>query len=522
MNLLHTISLTGLLSRASQQGGSVKSVIDETYQLSWSEFEHRVDHTARYLAQKKIGEGDKVAVLMTNSVRLLEVIFAIIRCGGIYVPVNYRFADQEIVDCLNDCEANSFILEPSFKPILKSLSKTNLQTIIFCSQTDDDMQGVDGANDNDLSLLAKRMDDRGRCGDDLAAIFYTSGTTGRPKGVTLTHGGIVINTLQWISALSLSRNDCLMIVAPMFHAAGALNAIGAAALGARVYFMGSFDLGKMLEAIQTHKITKIGLIVVMLDMIGRHPDLDQYDLSSVLKISYGGSPITENALARAREIFPNAEFYQVYGQTEAGPTVSVLPSEYHVAGTDQIRSAGFPVIGTEIMIIDEDGHELPQGQVGEICVKGPGITPGYWKLEAKTNKSRHGDYFKSGDAGYLDGEGLLYVCARVKDMIISGGENVYPSEVENALMKFDGMVECAVIGIPSDKWGEKVHAIVRLKPEISQDEAAILSHCRQWIGGYKIPRSVEFWTEALPVSSSAKILKTVLREPYWKNRDGEI
>ena len=338
----------------------------------------------------------------------------------------------------------------------------------------------------------------------------------------MTHKGIVINELQWISALGLTRHESLMVVAPMFHAAGALNAIGTTALGCKVVLVGTFDLDAMLADIEKHQITKIGLIVVMLEMIARHPKLTDYDLSSVQKISYGGSPITDTALKMAQSVFPNGEFYQVYGQTEGGPTVSILPPEYHVPGSDKIRSAGLPLIGTEIMIADENGQSVQQGEIGEIWVAGPGVSPGYLNLEALTCESRSGKWLKTGDAGCLDQDGFLFIQDRIKDMIISGGENVYPSEIENALMKFEGMAECAVIGIPSDKWGEQVHAITRLEDGVEASEQDIVAHCRTWLAGYKTPRSVEIWTEPLPVSPSAKILKSKLREPHWIGRERKI
>jgi long-chain acyl-CoA synthetase len=313
-----------------------------------------------------------------------------------------------------------------------------------------------------------------------------------------------------------------LVVAPMFHAAGALNAIGTAALGCGVHFMANFDLDTMLSIISEHKITKIGLIVVMLEMISRHPSLSNFDLSSVKKISYGGSPISDKALELARKSFPNAALFQVYGQTEGGPTVSILPSECHISGSARIRSAGLPVIGTEVVILDEQGEVLPIGEIGEICVAGPGVSPGYWGSPDETAKSRAGRYLRTGDAGYKDADGYLYISDRVKDMIISGGENVYSSEVENALMKYDDVVECAVIGIPSEKWGEQVHAILRLQEGAELSEDKIIAHCRELLAGYKIPRSVEFRAEPLPLSPSAKILKTELRAPYWAGKEKKI
>ncbi len=516
-------SLSQLLTRAALINGEADSVTEMGQSVSWRAFQDRVEHLAGVLLHLGVARGDRVGFYLVNSIRALELIFASARIGAVIVPINIRFAGPEILDCLTDCGARFLFVQPEMWDTIAALnlSETAIENVIFCPLSDSAKEADRACPERALdlaSLPSAPVTVLPGAGDEVAAIFYTSGTTGRPKGVMLTHNGIVANELQWISALELSREDRLMIIAPMFHAAGALNAIGTVSLGCGVHFMGAFDIDLMLGAIQEHKITKIGLIVVMLEMVGRHPRLSEYDLTSVRKISYGGSPISESALLQARETFPNADLFQVYGQTEGGPTVSILPAACHHPDHPKIRSAGLPVIGTSIAIMDEEGALLSAGEIGEVCITGPGVTVGYWGNEAETQASFRGAWLKTGDAGYLDDDGFLFICDRVKDMIISGGENVYSSEVENALMKFDGMVECAVIGIPSDKWGEQVHAIIRLGAGQSCDADDIIAHCREWLAGYKVPRSVEFREAPLPVSPSAKILKNILRQPYWENK----
>lgn len=519
------LSLTGLLSQAASIGGRAPSVVDEDTALSWSELESRSKLSAGMLLEIGLKPGERVALLMQNSVRFLELMFAIVRAGGIIVPVNTRFAEPEILDCLRDCGAEIFVVDHTFLEVLdlQKIKSTNVNHVICCGEKS---QLVSEANSvlfyDEIFACAGEVSDAGRCGDDVAAIFYTSGTTGQPKGVTLTHAGIVVNELQWIASLGLTQRESLLVIAPMFHAAGALNAIGTTALGCEVVFMRTFDLDALLATIEKQRITKIGLIVVMLEMIGRHPNLSDYDLSCVEKITYGGSPISETTLEMAQNIFPNAQLFQVYGQTEGGPTVSILPPEYHVADSDKIRSAGIPVIGTQIQIVDEVSIPLPVREIGEILVAGPGVSPGYWNLEQETERSRRGKWLKTGDAGFMDEDGFLHICDRIKDMIISGGENVYPSEIENALMKREEILECAVIGIPSDKWGEQAHAIIRFKEGKKCDEASIIKHCRRLLAGYKVPKSMEFRVEPLPISPSAKILKSKLREPFWQKKDRNI
>jgi long-chain acyl-CoA synthetase len=512
-------SLTALLSRASLINGTQPIVTEDGHCETWQSFQTRVDQMAGKLVSLGAQRGDRIGIFMVNSIRALELIFATARIGCTIVPINIRFAKPEILDCLTDCGVRFLFVQSDLWETVSGLdlSKSAVEELIFCPLVDgEEAIGSAQAFPHIDHLEQSPVNMSSGAGDELAAIFYTSGTTGRPKGVMLSHNGIVANELQWIAALGLSESDRLMVVAPMFHAAGALNAIGAVALGCGVHFMGAFNIDAMLGAIQAHKITKVGLIVVMLEMIGRHPTLTDYDLSSVRKISYGGSPISEKALAQAQKTFPNADLFQVYGQTEGGPTVSILPPECHQADHPKIRSAGKPVIGTSLLIADQEGRPLPSGEIGEICVSGPGVTIGYWDNEEETRKAFRNGLLRTGDAGYLDEAGFLFICDRVKDMIISGGENVYSSEVENALMKYPGMIECAAIGIPSDQWGEQVHAIVRLEKGAVEESDRIIAHCREWLAGYKLPRSVEFRTEPLPVSPSAKILKNVLRAPYWE------
>jgi long-chain acyl-CoA synthetase len=260
----------------------------------------------------------------------------------------------------------------------------------------------------------------------------------------------------------------------------------------------------------------------MLDGIVNYLTDSKTELPTLRKITYGGAPMTESSLKRALQALPHTKFFQVYGQTEGGPNISVLNPEYHVLSgehANKLRSAGHPIPGTDVLILDPEGLPLPANEVGEICVRGLTISPGYWNLPDETSEAHRGGCLHTGDAGYLDEEGFLFIVDRIKDMIITGGENVYSAEVENVICMHPAVAECAVVGIPSERWGESIHAIVRLREGESTTEEELMAHCRQYLAGFKCARSVDFRQEPFPVSGAGKVLKRELRAPYWKGHE---
>jgi acyl-CoA synthetase (AMP-forming)/AMP-acid ligase II len=372
---------------------------------------------------------------------------------------------------------------------------------------------------------AAPVGDAGRKDEDLAGIFYTGGTTGFPKGVMLPHRGLWTSAVGLQQTLSLGRDSTYLHAAPMFHLADGAISFGASLAGAAHVMIPSFDPAAALAAIEEHRVTHILLVPTMIKMVLDHPDLGRRDLSSLRQVVYGASPIPESVLGDAIRKLPNCRFTQLYGQTELSPVATELGPEYHVLEgplAGRLRSAGRATVCTEVEIIDTEGRVVPRGTVGQITVAGPVTMLGYWNKPDETARTLVDGWVRTGDAGYMDEDGFIYVVDRVKDMIISGGENVYSAEVENALAKHPAVSGCVVIGIPSEKWGEAVHAIVILRDGQQATEADLIDHCKSLIAGYKCPRSIEFRKEPFPVSGAGKILKRELRAPYWKDASRQV
>lgn len=518
------LSLTHFVQRAGRINCHGPATICAGRRRNWGEVSDRIGRTAAALRDLSLADGDRVALLMPNSDTMFEYLFAVAWAGGVVVPLNQRLAPPEISHALEDCGARILVTTQDFVASLADFRSTlpALAHIIILDGTN----GADGALAHEALIAdALPIADAGRGGDDLYALFYTSGTTGEPKATMITHAGLFVNILQWIAGVGVTGQDRFLIIPPMFHAAGAANSIAVAALAATACILPRFDLLEGLRLIQEERLTKLPLIATMLDMMLRHPRFAEFDLSSVSRITYGASPIPEELLERAMAALPGARFYQIYGQTESGPTVTVLPHEYHVTRgpfAGKLKSAGIPFIGVEVCILDDAGNPLPPDATGEIAVRGPGVSPGYWRQPEATAAARCQDWWRTGDAGHLDTDGFLYVTDRVKDMIISGGENIYPAEIERVLLDHEAVAECAVIGIPDDQWGEQVHAIVRLVADQSATAEMLAAHCRAHLAAYKCVRSFEFRTEPLPLTPSAKVLKRELRKPWWQGRERQI
>jgi len=331
-----------------------------------------------------------------------------------------------------------------------------------------------------------------------------------------------VNALQTVAILDSRPGDRILHVAPMFHIADAFVCMTAVAMNASNYFIPAFDPVSTLQALQEYQIERLLLVPTMVNMLVYHPEVADYDLKCVRSVLYGASPMPESVIRQAMKILPQTHFFQAYGQTESAPALTVLSSQRHtfegpLAG--KMKSAGQAIPGVELAIFDEQGQPVAAGTVGEICARGPNVMLGYRNLAEQTKNTIVDGWLHTGDGGYLDEEGFLFIVDRVKDMIISGGENVYSAEVENAIYQHSAVSQCAVIGIPHDKWGEQVHAVVVLAPDQELTEASLIDHCKAMIAGFKCPRSITFQADALPLSGAGKILKTELRKPFWA--DGE-
>jgi acyl-CoA synthetase (AMP-forming)/AMP-acid ligase II len=355
-------------------------------------------------------------------------------------------------------------------------------------------------------------------------VFYTGGTTGRPKGVMLSHSALALNAQISLLGAYFDERARLLQVAPLFHLAGLSFLLRGVVAGCTQVIVPGFSVDAMLAAIARDRSSHLMAVPAMLQVLVDDPRTAQADLSSVQFVGYGASPITEALLERAFAMFPQAEFAQGYGMTELSAGVSYLTSRYHTPEgrkLGKLSSAGQALAGVDLRIGDADGRELPRGEVGQLMVRSPCVMQGYWNLPAQTAAALRDGWMHTGDAGRMDAQGFVFIVDRFKDMIVSGGENVYCAEVEGALAGHPGVAAVAVIGVPSANWGEGVHAVVVRRPGASDEAEALIAHCRTLIAGYKCPRSIEF-VDALPISGAGKVMKYKLREPHWAGHDRRV
>jgi long-chain acyl-CoA synthetase len=521
---MSTSHLTQPLHKALRQYPQRTATVFAGRRRSYSEFAERVARLASGLQQLGMKPGSRVAMLAMNSDRYLEFYFAVWWGGGVVNPVNVRWSPREIAYSLDDCETKLLMVDETFSAMAPELVKQSvaLRTVIYAG----DSMAPGGMFDYE-QLIADHapVADAMRANDDLAGVFYTGGTTGFPKGVMLSHANLYSNALIGLSENLACDTDIGLHAAPMFHLADGLFAQMMSARGCTQVIVPSFQPEVVMQVVQDEKISNALLVPTMIQMLVDHPRLADYRLDSLRQLLYGASPISEALLDRAMQKLPGVQFAQAYGQTEMSPVVSVLGAEHHGAvgrKSGKLRSAGRPAIGVEVRIVDPNGSEVARGSVGEIVARGPGVMLGYWNNSEQTKAALRDGWMHTGDAAYMDDEGFLFIVDRVKDMIVSGGENVYSAEVENAIALHVGVAVCAVIGVPDEQWGEAVHAVVVRRPgteDVTDDD--IKRHCRALIAGYKCPRSVEF-RDSLPLSGAGKVLKTELREPYWQARQRRV
>jgi len=514
------MGLTSALARAAQVRGSHTALVYGDRRLTWSELEKRVPRIAGGLTRLGLIPGERVAVLSLNNDLYAELFLAVPYAGGVIVPLNTRWSEVELVKVIDDCEPRILAVDDACLAIGQALARHRPSlTLLFIGHR------APGHIQNYGALVeCPPIADHGVTGDDLYAIFYTGGTTGRSKGVMLSHRNVLRGAAIAHSEGYYGEEAIYLVAAPFFHASGSWPLVAVTASAATVVILPSFSAEGALAAIEKHRVTESLFVPTMLQMLIEHPKFKSTDLSSFQTIVYGGSPITSALLDRAVSALPNTQFIQAYGMTELAQCAALhhkyLNGEYRTRGTH--RAAGRTCYGLEIRIVDEHDNVVPAGQVGEICVRGETVMLGYWRRPEETQAAIRDGWMHTGDGGRFDEDGFLHVVDRVKDMIITGGENVFSLEVEDALAQHPAVRECIVIGIPSGKWVEQVHAIVILHHGARTTEESLIAHARSLLAGYKIPRSVEFRTDDFPKSSANKILKGQIREAYWAGRPSRI
>ncbi|WP_026404851.1 long-chain-fatty-acid--CoA ligase [Actinomadura rifamycini] len=491
--------------------------------ITYADFDRRVDRVAAALAEAGVGAGDRVAILDKNSLEYAEQLFGAARIGAVQVPVNYRLAPDEVAYIVNNARAKVFIVGPEFVPVLDAV-RDRLEHTTHAVVID----GADGHAHVDYAAWVNAAPDAVADAEiatsDVFVQLYSSGTTGRPKGVMLTHDNFLAGLPMVKDAWYVDESSVLMVAMPMYHVAGNVLTVCAVHEGITGVIAREPDPTLIARAIEEHRVTHIFLVPVLLQFMQLIPEVAEADLSSLRLLIYGASPISEEVLRGAMRMLPNSGFMQVYGLTETTGAITMLPPEDHDPdgpNTHRLRSAGLPNTVTELRIVDPaSGEEQPAGQVGEILCRTPQNMKGYWELPDATSAALPGEgWFRTGDVGYLDEDGYLYMHDRVKDMIISGGENIYPAEVENALMSHPDVTDCAVIGVPHEKWGETPKAIVVLSADVSEQD--LIDFCRERLAHFKCPSSVERRDE-IPRNPTGKILKRELRAPYWEGRDRAV
>jgi long-chain acyl-CoA synthetase len=516
------ITLTSCLTRAAQIRGRQVATVYQGRRRTYAEVMDRTPRAAAVLRGLGLERGDRVAVLALNSDTYLELFFAVAWAGLVLVPLNTRWAVAENVYALADAQCEVLLVDDAFVGQVAALQAGHpLRHVLHFGElvTPAGMPAYEA-----LLAAARPMEDRCGSGDDLCGIYYTGGTTGAAKGVMLSHTNMIAASINWIATLHFDEDTRYLHSAGLFHLAGASPALALTMTGGTHVFLPKFDPVLAMAAIEEHRVNYCLFVPTMVNMLLNHPAFSGYDLSSVHYCEYGASPMPDAVLAQAIEKLPTWVFIQGYGTTETAALNLSLPWKYHFDGPHgaaRRRAAGRAAYGVDIRIVDEAGREVPRGTPGEIAVGGAPVMLGYWNKPEATAAVLKNGWLHTGDGAYMDDDGFVYIVDRLKDMIISGGENVYSKEVENAVHQHPAVMECAVIGIPDERWGEKVHAVVVCKAGMTVSEAELIAHCHTLIAGYKCPRSVEL-RDSLPLSGAGKLMKGALREPYWKGRDRAV
>ncbi|MBX7166877.1 MAG: long-chain fatty acid--CoA ligase [Pirellulales bacterium] len=521
-----SLRVTHTLNRAVLVYPERLAVIDGATRKTWRELGDRVPRLAGALRERGIGCDDKVAILALNSYRYFELYFATMWAGGVVVPLNFRLAPPELIHQINESEAKVLCVDETFAAMLPAFAG-NMPAIkhIVLMKSGDDAPA--GCVPYEAALQAgEPCADALRGDDDVAGIFYTGGTTGRAKGVMLSHGNLMANAQNGLLANHGSFRDIYLHCAPMFHLADISSTFGLTMIGATHSFLPFYEPVALMQAIQEYRVSLVVMIPTMLNMVINHPRFSEFDLSSLRCVLYGASPMPLAVLQKALQVLP-CDYIQGYGMTELSPLVTMLPPADHVdldtpERQRHLKSAGFPLFTAEVKVLDDEDREVPYGTVGEICARGPMVMQGYWKQPDATAQALRNGWMHTGDAGYMEPDGYLYLVDRTKDMIVSGGENVYSTEVEAALYDHPAVLEAAVIGIPHEVWGEAVHAIVVCRTGHVVTAEELFEHCHARIANYKCPKSVDFHASELPKSGAGKILKRELRKPFWESHERMI
>jgi acyl-CoA synthetase (AMP-forming)/AMP-acid ligase II len=502
-----------------------EAVIYEDTRLTYSELDERINRLSNTLLDLGIEKGDHITVLADNCSKYLEIYLGAARIGVVVTPLNVRLGDEELIHIINDSEAKAFFVGDGYEEKLMGI-KDKLKGITRWISLDnhlDEFFDYEACLEKSSAIEPSR-DKYNIHENDMAVLMYTGGTTGLPKGVMLSHRNIVTSGTQAAFAMGFDYNDSTCYVLPIFHVSfWPIYAIMLAA--GKVCINRKPNLDAIFQLIEDEKCTHMNLVPTIYGWMVDYPNIEKYDLSSLRILSYAGSPFPVEVLKKCIKKF-GKKFGQGYGATETtGAPVSMLHWDDHFLEgrkSKYLASAGKAAPIARVKIVDENDNTLPANEKGEICCKGIHVMLGYWKNENLTREALKGGWYHTGDIGYIDEEGYIFMTDRMADMIISGGENVYPKEVEDIIYRHGAVKECAVVSSPDDKWGEIVQAVVVIREGESVTEEDIIEHCRKEnLAGYKCPKRVAFW-EMLPKSVVGKILKKDIKSKFWQGKEKTI
>jgi acyl-CoA synthetase (AMP-forming)/AMP-acid ligase II len=496
------------------------AVIDGEFSATYSEHVERVLRLASGLSHDLgVERGERFAVMGLNGHQFLELYHASFLGGAVINPLNLRLAPKELEFILKDSGCRVCFVDAFFAPVVDRVrAEAGLERVVLIGSGD---VPHDVAYEDVLSAgtaeVPPEPDE-----DEPAILMYTGGTTGLPKGVVLDSRALMLDLYKVATRFAMSDQYVYLHQTPMFHAASLGGVLSIPAVGGQSTFVGLFNPTQVLDVIERHQVTMTVMVPTMIAMLLDHPDFKPERLASLKTLTYGASPMPGALVERVLATFPDMDIFQGYGMTENCGLLSILGPEEHRQGGQLLRSAGRAMAGSRITIQDHDGHILPLGESGEVCAQAGNYMQEYWNRPDETAAAFRGGWYHTGDAGYLDAEGYLYLVDRVKDMIVTGGENVYSAEVENAISSHTAVAQVAVIGIPSDQWGEAVLAIVVPRDGMTVSEEEIRAWARDRIAGFKVPKAVEVRTEPLPLSGAMKVLKRELRAPYWEGKERSV
>lgn len=500
-------------------------MVFEDNNRTYAQTNERVNSVGNALSSLGIAKGDRVGMLHVNCPQYVETYFATARIGAIFVPLNFRAKTEELSYMLANAEVKILFAGNRYLEMVETM-RPQVPSVRHCVTLDEKKGGYPYYEDLISADQAEEIfcdvDD-----DDITILMYTAGTTGRPKGVPIRHSGIATYILDNVEPADPEMEERNLLSVPLYHIAGMQTMVAAVYGGRTLVLMKQFDVKEWLETTQRERVNRAMLVPSMLKWIIDDPDFNNYDLSNLKVMTYGAAPMPFEVISKAVKVMPWVSFINAFGQTETASTITSMdPDDHKLDGLSEeerakkIRrltsSIGRPLPDVEIKIVDDEGKDLPLGEVGEILTRGPRVMAGYWRDEEKTAQVKTIDgWLRTNDKGWMDGEGYIYLAGRADDMIIRGGENISPDEVENVLYSHPKLEEAAVIGVPDLEWGQEPRAIVVLRRGEKASEEEIMEYCKHKLAGFKRPRSIVF-IDSLPRNQMGKVLRKNLREQYGK------